>query len=57
MTQLEQVISEIGSGSTRTVTPPGYASAVAMAERILARQLDEILHYPCFRNTKHCGVA
>jgi type VI secretion system protein ImpC len=49
MTQLEQVISEIGSGSKRTVTPSEYGSAVTVVEGIIARQIDEILHYPDFQ--------
>ena len=52
MTQLEQVISEIGSGSKRTVTPLEYGSAVTVAERIIARQIDEIIHYPIFQECK-----
>ena len=46
MSQLEHVISEIGTGGKRTATPSGYSSAVAATERILSRQIEEILHHP-----------
>lgn len=49
ISQLEQVISEIGAGSTRPAACPEYNNAVAAAEHLIAGQFDEILHHPLFQ--------
>ena len=49
MSELQQVISSLGSSSKRTVTVPGYTAAINAAEDILCRQFDEILHHQEFQ--------
>jgi type VI secretion system ImpC/EvpB family protein/type VI secretion system ImpB/VipA family protein len=46
VSQLQQVISSIGTSSKSTATHPGYTAAVTAAEDILSRQFEEILHHP-----------